>query len=343
MGDKHHRYYDASKTGSFGGVKAFAKASGISTKEAKEFLKNQAVYTLHKPIRKNFKTRKTIALGIDELWQVDLVDLQKFRRQNRAYNYILTCVDVFSKRAQAVPVKTKTAANMLKAFKILFKHRHPSKLQSDEGREFFNKTLKVYFASKNVHHYHSYGNTKASLIERFNRTLKDKMWRYFTHKGNHEWLKVLPRLIVAYNASFHRTIGMAPNLVTKRNESDLFEKMFGNLPKAKYKFKVGDHVRVSKMKHKLIKGYLQSWSDEIFLITQCIKSYPPTYKIKDLLDEPILGSFYEQELQSIEPPSEWRIEKVIRRRKRGNTTEYFVKWQGFPTKFNSWTTHIRRL
>jgi len=342
MLDEGH-YYDPSRAGSFGGIKALSRASGISTKEAKDFLKNQAVYTLHKPVRKRFKTRKTIALGIDELYQADLVDMQAFKKDNQNFGYIITCIDVFSKRAQALPVKTKTAANMLKAFRILFKHKHPRYLQTDAGLEFFNSTLKPYFVSKNIVHYHTYSETKASVIERFNRTLKTKMFRFFTHKGNHRWLKALPDLITSYNDSYHRVISMRPNDVRKEDESDLFEKLYGNSPKSKYKFKIGDHVRISKFKHKLKKGYLQNWSDEIFLITQLVKSYPPTYRIKDLLDEPILGSFYELELQLVTPPNDWRVEKIIKRRKLGNKTQYFVKWQGFPIKFNSWVEDLRKL
>ena len=207
----------------------------------------------------------------------------------------------------------------------------------------FNKPLKKYFESKNVHHYHSYGSTKASLVERLIRTVKQKVWRYFTYKGNHRWLKVLPQVIKAYNSSFHRSLGISPNEVSKENESDLFEKMYGHQPEARYKFKTGDHVRISKLKHKLEKSYLQNWSDEVFLIARRIKSFPATYRIKDLMDEPILGSFYEAELQLVNPPDEWRIEKVIRRRKQGNKTQYYVKWRGFPTKFNSWVSNLRKL
>ena len=339
--DKH--YYDASKPGSLGGIKALAKALHISTKAARDWLKSQAVYTLHKPIRRKFKTRKTIALGVNELWQCDLVEMGKYSRANKRFNYILTCVDVFSRQGQAIPVKTKSAANMLKAFKILFKSKHPSKLQTDEGKEFFNKTIKEFLKTKNIFHYHTYGNTKASLVERFNRTLKEKMWRYFTHKGNYKWLEVLPKLIKGYNNSFHRTIGLTPNQVNKNNEGELFEKLYGNTPKSKYKFKIGDYVRISKVKHRLMKGYLQNYTDEVFIIEEKVKSSPPTYRIKDLQNEPIKGSFYEEELQLIDSPKEWRVEKVLRTRKRGTTTEHFVKWRGFPAKFNSWTSHIRKL
>mgnify|MGYP000140966385 FL=1 len=106
-------YYDPKNSGSFGGINRLliaAQEAGLKVdqKQVKKFLTKQASYSLHKPARKNFTRNPTIVKGIDDQWQVDLADMQSLSRFNYGYKYILTVIDVFSKFAWAVPVKTKS-------------------------------------------------------------------------------------------------------------------------------------------------------------------------------------------------------------------------------------------
>ena len=138
-------------------------------------------------------------------------------------------------------------------------------------------------------------------MERFNRTLKQRMYRYFTWKGTLRYIDVLPELLESYNQSYHRSIQRAPSSVTKNNEKDVWLTLYGNQPPKKgYAFKVGDEVRISKSKGLFEKGYLPNWSEEIFTIAKRLPRNPPVYRLKDYSNDNIEGTFYEDELQPVQ-------------------------------------------
>ena len=90
------------------------------------------------------------------------------------------------------------------------------------------------------------------------------------------------------------------------------------------------------------KSYLPAWSEEIFIVDKLYPTHPPTYGLVDLLKEPIKGKWYGQELQLIEKSDSdvYIVDRVIKTRRRNGELEYFVKWRGYPDKFNSWTTNV---
>ena len=179
-------------------------------------------------------------------------------------------------------------------------------------------------------------------MERFNRTLKTKMWRYFTHKNTYRYTNVLQTFLKAYNHTKHRSIGMAPVDVIYSNENDVHVKLYGApvLPSSmKYKFKVNDHVRISKYKHVFEKGYLPNWTIEIFTIAEQIPRDPPVYRIKDYQNTVIEGTFYEDELQKVGAPSAdatYVVEKILQRKNKNGQDYMLVKWHGYPKSMNSW-------
>ena len=97
------------------------------------------------------------------------------------------------------------------------------------------------------------------------------------------------------------------------------------------KFKVGDHVRISKHKNIFAKGYAPNCPEEIFIVTKIKNTVPWTYVINDLNGEEITGSFYEKELQKTNQ-KEFRIEKIIKRKGK----KLHVKWKRYDNSFNSW-------
>ena len=338
-------YYEASKPGSYGGVRPLIRYSGVSSRKAKTWLMSQDAYTLHKPIRKKFPRRKTFAKGIDDLYQCDLADMQNIARYNDNYRYLLTCVCVFSKFGFAIPVKDKQGSSIAEAFEVIFSQRKPNFVQTDRGTEFLNHKVQSTFQRHNVKHYWSFNDDiKAACVERFNKTLKSKIFRYLTHHNTNRWIDVINDFVDAYNNSYHRTIGMSPNEVNSNNEDMVARRMYQPKPKLYWKYKIGDTVRIPKYRHVFRKGYLPNWTEEIFKIVECFPSYPVTYGLVDLAGEEIKGRFYEYELQLVSKLDDvYIVEKILKTRKRNGTLEHFVKWRGYPEKFNSWTSDVYRL
>ena len=289
---------------------------------------------LHKPARRNYLRRKYDIRGMDETWQADLVEMQSYARENKGYRYMLTVIDIFSKYSWAIPVKKKTGEDVTAAMKSVLREsgRVPKNLHTDRGNEFYNKNFQALMTKYGINLYSTYSNLKASICERFNRTLKNEMWKKFSLRGNYKWLDILPDLLTAYNERKHRTTGMKPKDVTKSCESSVRQKFATVMLKKKPKFHVGDKVRMSKVKQVFEKGYTPNWSTEIFSITKVASTNPVTYHLKDYREQPISGGLYEEELQKVKYPDVYLVEKIVK--KRGN--EVYVKWLGFDSSHNSW-------
>ncbi|PFX11699.1 putative uncharacterized transposon-derived protein F54H12.3 [Stylophora pistillata] len=294
---------------------------------------------LHKPVRRNFRKRRVIVNGIDEIWCSDLVEMQKFAKWNKGYRYLLMVLDVFSKYGWIVPLKNKKGESVAEGFeKIFTEERVPKRLWVDKGSEYYNSHVKDLMKTKGVEMYSTENEEKSSVCERWNRTIKTDMWKQFTIQNNTQYLDILPKIVEKYNNRKHRSIGMTPTEASKKkNENAVFLKLYSKeltLVRPP-KFAVGDHVRISKFKRKVFdKGFTPNWTEEIFVVDKIQYSNPITYKLKDLLGEEIKGSFYEQEmLRAMQSLSGvFRIEKVIRRSKG----KALVKWSAYPEKFNSW-------
>jgi Integrase core domain/Chromo (CHRromatin Organisation MOdifier) domain len=336
-------YFNLRLPESFGGVRGLVRQSSRNAKEVREWLMSQNAYTLHKQTKSRFRRRKTYSHGIDDLWQADLVDLSSISNYNDSYRYLLTCIDVFSRYARAVPLKNKSGSTLVKAFSSMIAARKPAFLQTDKGTEFKNAAFQSLLRDNDIKFYTSENDDiKCALIERWHRTLKSKMWRYFTYKSTLRYVDVLDDMVASYNDSHHRSIKMAPSEVNIQNEGDLRQRLYSaKKPPLKWKYAEGDTVRIKQSKRTFKKGYLPSWTEEIFFIDSRFPSDPPTYKLKDYADEKIEGKFYAEELQKISKTDDtFKVERVLKSRKRNGRTEFFVKWSGYPDKFNSWTESI---
>ena len=342
-------YLDPSHPASFAGVDAVYRVikeqgeTDISRKDVQDWLSQQDVYTLHKPARRRYKRSRVIVSGINAQFQADLADVQNLSRYNKGYKYLLTCIDVFSKHAWAVPLKTKTGQELVKAFQtILSSGRKPNKLQTDHWKEFVNEHFQKFLRDKNIHFFTTNSGLKASVVERYNGTLKNKMYRYFTAKNTLRYIDVLPKLVSSYNKTYHRSIKMAPIQVTKKNEAKVWDILYGEdkQKRVRYKFAVGDRVRISKVKRMFEKSYLPNFTEEIFTIYKRMTRRVPVYKLKDDAGEILERTFYEPELQKIVKNDDvYRVEKILRKRKRNGVVEYLVKWKGYEDpKFNSWVS-----
>ena len=212
-----------------------------------------------------FQETRVIVTGIDDQWQADLVDISSLARFNKGYRFLLTCIDVFSKFAWVVPLKNKTGESLVNGFQIILDTgRSPEKLQTDKGTEFLSRNFQSFLKEKNIHFFTTNSELKVSVVERFNRTLKTRMWKYFTAKNTRVYIDILQDIVQEYNNSYHRSIGRTPSSVSLLNVGQVRRKLYGNSwtkPKRELKFKLGDQVRISKQRRTFKKGYLPSWVD----------------------------------------------------------------------------------
>lgn len=295
--------------------------------------KTHLVEELHAPARRIFPRRRVLVHGFDDLWQADLVDMQPHARINGGHKYILTVIDVLSKYAWGLPLKTKSGGEVANAFRRIFRHRCPKNLQTDQGKEFYNSDVQKLLTKHGINHYSTYSVMKASIVERFNRTLKNSMWKEFTLNGTYKWINALPHLLAKYNAQKHRTIGMRPRDVTPAISDKLLRTVYNNIKiAAPAKFKVGEFVRVSKFKTVFDKGYTPNWTTEVFKIVKVQATNPATYLLQDSSGNSVAGGFYEYELHRVADPDVFLVEKVLRR--KGN--KVYVKWLGLSNVNNSW-------
>ena len=189
-----------------------------------------------------------------------------------------------------------------------------------------------WLKENNINRYSTFGDHKSAVVERFNRTLKEKMWKRFTAENTRNWIDMLDRLLSEYNERVHSTIGMTPikSSKIKSHEMKILDKIL-----SKPKFKIGNKVRISRIKGLFEKGYLPNWSEAIYLIHEVKQTSPVTYILKDTADEVLVGGFYENELQKTKQEI-YRIEKVLRKKIINGAEHALVKWMGYSDKFNEW-------
>ena len=148
---------------------------------------------------------------------------------------------------------------------------------------------------------------------------------------------MIQKLVHAYNHTFHRSIQRSPAEVNPSNQEMVWLTLYGSLQPKTLKLKVGDRVRISMMRRRFEKSYYQGWTEEEFEIAEAFTDDPPSYKIKDLMGTVLEGTFYEQEVQKVvKNDNIYKIESILKKRKRKKLQEYFVKWLGYPDSFNSW-------
>jgi hypothetical protein len=297
-------------------------------------IKKQVVDEIHKQARINFPRRRVIVKSLNDLFQADLVEMIPYSGENNGFKYILVVINCFSKFVWAFPLKTKTGYEVVENMEKVFKQQQPKNLQTDMGKEFFNKTFQLLMKKYNINHYNTYSEKKASIVERVNRTLKNLMWKEFNYHGHYRWINLLDNIVQKYNNSKHRTIGMKPSEVKKKHEKKLLNTVYNRIKivNLSSKFHVGDHVRISKTRGVFDKKYMPIWSTEIFTIKKILLTNPNTYLLQDYQKQDIKGCFYQQQLQKVKHPDVYLVEKILRRK----NNKVFVKWLGFDSTHNSW-------
>ena len=248
-------------------------SKGSYSRAIDAFIKRNNVYSKFKPTRRKFNRRKTVVHGPFNTYQMDLSDYRAIRHSNRNYGWLLFIIDAFSRYGYVIPLKYKNASETKEALEtwLLSLNHLPKFIYSDEGNEFTNSAVNNLFRSRGISHYILRGVHKASIAERFQRTIKTKLETYFYKHKTKNWISAIDKIVNNYNHRYHRSIKMAPADITYEN----FEQVYKTLYPAKTTRKlcrlaVGDLVRVAIKKKEFSKGYHQTFSDEVYKILKAV-------------------------------------------------------------------------
>ena len=179
----------------------------------------------------------------------------------------------------------------------------------DKGSEFYSSSFKKWLKDNDIEMYSTHNEGKSVVAERFIRTLKNKIYKHMTAVSKNVYIDKLDDIVNEYNNTYHRTIKMKPIEVKNNTYIDSIKEVNDKDPK----FKVGDHVRISKYKNIFAKGYTPNQSEEAFVIKEVKNTVPWTYVINDIDGGEIIGTFYEKESQKTNQEG-FRIEEVVKRK-----------------------------
>ncbi len=259
---------------------------GYSSK-IRDFLRQNEPSSLFRQVRHKFPRRRIIAHYPFQMIMSDTINYRLIERPyNRPYKYIMIAIDVFTKKAWAQPMKSMDQMDASVAMeKILDQMEQiPQKIVTDLGTEYYNKMMGNLFNRFGIKHYSIRGKHKASVAERFIRTIKSRIQKYFWANKTTNWISILDQFIDNYNNTYHRSIKMTPNQVNENNRAIVFKTLYPKVSDdTQPRLQVGDRVRLLKEKQIFEKGYTRNWSTEIYKV---VKTYTQGsvdfYKIADL-------------------------------------------------------------
>ena len=331
------RYLTPGDPIAFSGINNIQREVGkISRNQLTNVLRGIDTYTRHKfskkPLRNPF-----FSYFPRYQWQIDLVDIRKHSSKNQNFNYLLTCIDIFTRLGFAEPIKSKNSKDFLKGFKQILKKvkKYPKTILADRGSEIKNQDFKKFCEQNKIKLLFTSNFEHCAYVERFNLSLKNLIYKYMTANGTKSFIKVLPNLLKTYNNRFHRSIRMTPNEAEKKQ--NLFkvrqaqELKYSKIERQLPKFKIGDTVRISKLKTVFSRGFTAKFKDEIFKILKINTILPlPTYQLETLNEgEPIEGNFYEAELTPVKSDDVYEVETILKERTVRGQRQLLVKWVGY--------------
>ena len=279
-----------------------------------------------------------------QLIQCDLCDKQDLKEFNDGYAFWLVCIDCFTRKVWLKPLKRKTDAMVIPAMREILneinENGSPVKLcETDRGVEFSSRQWRALMREFNIRS--RYCNTHSAFVERVLQTLQRMLAFYMTQNETRTYIHVLDKIVDGYNDRFHRMIKMSPNNAEKIENlinvryalEDYYQKAIHR--KRKPKYKVNDWVRAVK-KGVFKRSYDEQFDVDFYIIHDIKKNLPfPMYILKSPEGNVLSDLYYEEEITPY-TNEEWKIEKVIKRRKRGRRRESLVKWLGFSDANNSW-------
>ena len=342
--DDINKKYAETKPYSFGGKYRLYEV--YSKEKVDKALKKNDTYTRFKQYRKSKYYSPIYVFKKRELFQSDVVFFtrRELVEKNNGFKFLFTTIDVFTKMTWVFPLKENKCEAILNCFKSILKKcgDKPERLNTDRGSELICKKFNSFLKQNGIHHYLSYSLRKCPVIERFNLTIQQLLYKMMHQNNSLEWVKFLDDAMKIYLNRTHRTIKMSPLEAEKdENASSLLKTYYKKYMKAEGKkqkplFNVGDKVRIFQERGQFHRGYMEDFSEEVFTISNVDKTLPvPRYKLKEFNGDNIIGSFFQNELVLFNPSDFFKID-IIDERGRGKNKQVLVSYRGYPSRYNEW-------
>ena len=346
--EKFNEDYTSNKPHSYGGKNRSYEYYKVDKEKVDDAFKTSDIYTRFKQHRKSKVYSPIYVRRKRELLQCDTTffTADKLVEANNGYAYLLCIIDVYTKMAWVYPMKNVDCKTTIQCLKDVFEKcgETPEKIQTDKGSEFKCNLFTELLQDNNIEHYFSTSDRKCAVVERFNLTIQQLLYKLMANYNTYAWTKLLPQAMQIYLNRKHSTIKMSPHDAEKEKNQKKLKKIYNikyqkaEKNKKEAKFKVGDTVRIWLKRTTFHRGYYENYTREYFKIDKILNNLPVTrYKLKDILDEDIEGSFFDDELVLYTPHNDvYNIEKILQTQGRGKNKKHLVKWEGWPSKFNSW-------
>lgn len=318
-----------------------------SYKEIENELSEIRTYTRHKERKPVVNFNPFFIYEKHEMWQADICYLPEDNNQNEGFKYLFCLLDVFSRKMFVKMMKRKDKKTVLSAFQEIheFIKASPQKLYVDKGKEFQNSSFQKYCKDEKINLIFAYNETKAAHVERAQRSFQTILYKILEEKQTKKYITEIQPAIKIYNNRVNRITGFSPNDAYKDGNKHKvllnLQKYYlsSNKLKKAPKYDIGDFVRISYKPEVFHRGYHPNFTEEVFKIKEVMTNLPQSRYILETFDgvETIKGSFYERDI-TLANHKEFKIEKILSKRKKGKRIEYFVKWSGYPDTQNSWVT-----
>jgi hypothetical protein len=310
----------------------------LKLKTIKELLAKSGTYTLFKDSKKPKPRNPTFVYSKRYSFELDLIDVQKFSKQNSGINHILTCIDIFTRKAFLRGLKQKTAALTLAAFKEILGDAkiQPQVVSFDHGREFVNKKFKAFCNKKNIRMVHNDTSFKNGFIERFNLTIQRITYKYMSENQTYKYMDQLQNFAHSYNSRHHSSIKMSPNEaenpINHMKLRHINELRYSKIKKQQAVYAVGTLVRIAKLAGKFARGYEEHFNEEVFRIYKINTNLRiPLYHLESQdSEEKINAGFQRSEITPVD--HEFHNVEVLERDKN----RVKVHWVGYPERYDEW-------
>lgn len=307
-----NKFTNVNETTSYTGVQPVLNSlrktnAGATLKQVRQQLSGLDSYTKHRFFKRRFPRLHVWAPYQGYRVELDLLSMEHFAADNGGVKFLLNVIDQFSRFAFSEPLLSKSPKDVQKSFaKICSKC--PFTIQSiyaDDGKEWKGE-MGRFLDEKNIKIIVATSWVKASIIERFQKTLKLRIVKYMRQQHSYEYVSALPNIVNNINNSVNRTLQMAPASIQFSNQHVLYNRLYRPQRKAHSKFKrasamfeVGDDVIVGLKNTIYKRGYEQNYSDEVFKVEAILPTTPITYRIKDRKDRLLPRKYYQRELQRV--------------------------------------------